>query len=313
MLRLLTCFHLLLLLGACGDSPAPAANGKPVVLVSFSIPGDLVAQVAGDAVDVRVLMGPGRDPHHHQPTTSDAAAAEAAVLLVGVDPLLEPWFAALAGGRGERLLWLNGVNATPHVHGPDCAHGCDHGHGHSHAPHDAMAHAWLDPQRCLPMVARLTEALASRDPAQAAAYRDRARMVNENLHALDAELQQVLADIPEPRRWLVTAHPSLAPFASRYGLHELGSALPQACNAAGEPPAGHVSQLAAAIREKQVPVLFPEVGHDDRLVRTLAGETGARVGPELYTCFLSAADGPAPSHAALLRHLASTIAAELKR
>ena len=50
------------------------AADKPVVVATFSVLGDLVASVAGDAADVRTIVGAGVDTHTFAATPADAIA-----------------------------------------------------------------------------------------------------------------------------------------------------------------------------------------------------------------------------------------------
>ena len=63
---------------ACGPSGSSGGaadqDGRPGVVCTTAMVGDVVAGVGGDLVGVRVLMGPGVDPHLYRPTRSDIAA-----------------------------------------------------------------------------------------------------------------------------------------------------------------------------------------------------------------------------------------------
>ena len=60
---------------------AAFAQDKLPVVATFSILGDIVAEVGGDRVAVTTLVGPDGDAHVYEPTPADAKAlSEAAVL-----------------------------------------------------------------------------------------------------------------------------------------------------------------------------------------------------------------------------------------
>ncbi|HTG19003.1 MAG TPA: zinc ABC transporter substrate-binding protein, partial [Reyranella sp.] len=63
----------LLLAAALSFAALPAsAQTRPKVVATFSILGDLVAQVAGDRIDLAVLVGADTDAHTYQPKPTDA-------------------------------------------------------------------------------------------------------------------------------------------------------------------------------------------------------------------------------------------------
>jgi zinc/manganese transport system substrate-binding protein len=63
----------LVLLALLSATPA-WAEGRMKVVATFSILGDLVREVGGEAVDVTTLVGPDSDAHTYQPRPSDARA-----------------------------------------------------------------------------------------------------------------------------------------------------------------------------------------------------------------------------------------------
>src|SRR5258707_4758098 len=76
---------------------APASAGDRLkVVATFSILGDLVANIGGDRVDVAVLVGPDTDAHPYQPRPSDARTLAGAQVLVSNGLGFEGWIDRLA-------------------------------------------------------------------------------------------------------------------------------------------------------------------------------------------------------------------------
>src|SRR3954471_24394861 len=67
------------------------AQDKPRVVATFTVIGDLVEAVGGDAVSVTTLVGPDGDAHVFEPRPSDIAAVARADLIVGNGLGMEPW------------------------------------------------------------------------------------------------------------------------------------------------------------------------------------------------------------------------------
>jgi zinc/manganese transport system substrate-binding protein len=65
-------------------------------------------------------------------------------------------------------------------------------------------------------------------------------------------------------------------------------------------------------RGKRASAVFAENISDTRLIEQIASEAGLDVGGILYSDALSAADGPASSYAAMMRHNVNTIRAAIK-
>jgi ABC-type Zn uptake system ZnuABC Zn-binding protein ZnuA len=112
------------------DEPLP-------VVATYSILGDWVANVGGDAIALTVLVGPDGDSHVYEPTPSDAVAlAEAAVIFEnGLE--FETWLDELyeaSGSSAVRVAVSDGIEPMEfagHDHGDEH----DHEHGDGEAEH----------------------------------------------------------------------------------------------------------------------------------------------------------------------------------
>ncbi|MEL6523255.1 MAG: zinc ABC transporter substrate-binding protein, partial [Pseudomonadota bacterium] len=101
--------------------PVVAQSAEPMrVVATFSILGDMVERIGGDAVTVTTLVGPNGDTHVYQPTPAAArAVSEADVLIVnGLE--FEGWLDRLieaAEFRGTRVVATNGIEAIAYEEG----------------------------------------------------------------------------------------------------------------------------------------------------------------------------------------------------
>ncbi|NMG31992.1 metal ABC transporter substrate-binding protein [Aromatoleum evansii] len=286
-----------------GIAALPAQAAPLEVVTSFSIVGDFIRQVGGDRVKVTTLVAADQDAHNFQPRPSDARRIGAAQLVVvsglGFDPWLER-LAQTAGYKGPLLVASQGVEPIAADDGHDDAHG--HGKG-SHQ--DAVdPHAWQDVARAQRYVANIADALAQADPPNAKAYRDNAIRYAAELKALDAEIRSALFAVPAERRKVVSAHDAFGYFAHAYGVRFLA---PAGISNQSEPSAAGVAQLIRQLRREKVPAVFVESVSDPRLIERIRKESGARLGGTLYSDALSAADGPAPTYVAMMRHNLRTL------
>lgn len=277
-------------LTAPGGSRAQPA--RLLVVASFSILGDMVRQIAGEAdgVSLRVLAGPETDAHAFQPRPSDAEAVRSAALVVRNGLGFEPWLDRLlrsAGHRGAVATASDGVEtirASP-------------AHGHSTDAPDP--HAWQDAGRAKLYAARIGEGLAKADPPRAAAWRDAAAAYAARLDTLDRHLRGRIAEVPPERRIVVTSHESFGYFGAAYGVRFLA---PQGIAAGSQPSASQVAALVRRIREDRISAVFLDGPGSQTLMERLAREAGVRPRGRLYADTLSAPDGPAPTYEAMQRH-----------
>ncbi|MBP6252203.1 MAG: zinc ABC transporter substrate-binding protein [Rubrivivax sp.] len=275
-------------------APAMASEPKLPVVASFSIVGDLVRQVGGDAVSVQMLVGPDSDAHAVQPTPAMARSVAGAALLFSHGLGFEGWMARFlraAGFRGLHVEVAQGIAAIAAAGAP--------GHGHEPDPH-----AWQDVRHAMHYVARIADGLCAANAPHCAGYRSRAAALTLRLQALDAEIRAGWATVPAAQRVVITTHEAFGYYAAAYGVRFLAA---QGLSSAAEPSPRAVAALVRQVRSSGSRALFLERTGDTRLMQRIAQETGVAIGGTLYADALSGPDGPAPTYEALMRHNTQTL------
>ena len=275
-------FWLIALAMFVAAGPARAADRLNVV-ASFSILGDFVRNVGGDRVDVTTLVGHDSDAHVYAPTPSDAKKVADAKLVFVNGLGFEGWLPRLvksAGGKASVVTATTGI--APLKLGSD-----------------ADPHAWQSIGNAKVYVANIRDALAAADPANAEAFRSNASGYLADLDALDREVREAVAQIPQARRKVISTHGAFGYFAAAYGVEFIA---PVGVSTESEASARDVAAIITQIRTAKIPAVFMENISDPRLIRRIAAETGARVGGTLYSDSLTAEKGDSPTYIAMVRH-----------
>src|SRR5687767_5591955 len=79
--RILLLLILATLLGFGNYARRAQAQSRIKVVATFSILGDLVKNIGGDAVDLKILVGPDGDPHTYEQTPADNKSLAGATLI----------------------------------------------------------------------------------------------------------------------------------------------------------------------------------------------------------------------------------------
>lgn len=286
--------HLLLLATAL-PGLAQAAT-PPLVVTSFSILADLVAEIAGGRVKIVSLVGPDQDLHAYAPKPAALRTLARADLLVLNGLGAEGWSARMAqasGFKGRLVVASQGV--TPlHPAG---------GEG------QFDPHAWQDVANVKLYVANIRDGLAAIDPAGVTAYRAAAAAYLARLDRLDRDIRTAYAAIPQARRRVVTTHDALAYYGRAYGLTFRA---PLGLSSDSEPSAKGIAALERQIKAEHITALFVENISNTTLLRQIARDTGVRVGGVLYSDALSPPDGPAGTYIAMMRYNLGQIVGALK-
>ena len=263
-------------------SPARAQDRLNVV-TSFSILGDFVRNVGGDRVSVTTLVGPDGDVHVYAPAPADAKTIADAKLLVINGFGLEGWLPRLLQASGSKA---SIVTATQGI-----------------APlklgSDADPHAWQSVANAKIYVANIRDALAAADPADAEAFKANAENYLTKLDGLDREVRQAIAQILPGRRKVISTHDAFGYFAAGYGIEFIA---PLGVSTESEVSARDIAKIITQVKKSGIPAVFLENISDDRLMRRISAETGARVGGTLYSDALTDEKGVAPTYIDMVRH-----------
>ena len=275
--------------------PAFAADRVRAV-ATFSILGDLVRQVGGDAVAVTTLVGPDADAHGYSPAPGDSRTLAAADIVFVNGLGFEGWLDRLiraSGSKAPVVVASAGVTTRPGRH--------DHHHGGA-GGHDAASspdpHAWQSIPNAMVYVANIRDGLARVDPGHAADYARNAEAYLARLDAVDAEIRATLARIPPEHRKVITTHDAFGYFSAAYGLTFLA---PQGVSTDSEASPQDVARIIRQVRQDKVPAVFIETIADPRLMQQVSRESGARIGDKVYSDALSGAAGPASTYLDMMR------------
>lgn len=301
-----------LVLAGCG-SDATGSSGRPVVVATTPILGDIVSSTLGDAAEVVVLMPRGADPHAFQPSARQLGELRDASLVVanglglerGLHDALDA--AAADGVNVLEVAPLLEPIAFADDHGHDEADHDESEHDHDHG--DLDPHVWFDPSRMALAVGLIADAFVDAAPdADRDAVLATADAYAAELTALDAEVEETLATVLEDQRILVTNHDTFGYLADRYGFEVLGVVIPGGDTLAA-PSASALDELADEIARHGVRAVFTDEGVSSDLARALAGEVGGDVQVvALFTDTLGALDGPSGTYVDLIRTDARRIA-----
>ena len=253
------------------------------VVASFSILGDFVRNVGGDRVNVTTLVGPNSDSHVYVPAPADAKKVADAKLVFVNGLGFEGWLSRLlkaAGGKAAVVTTTAGI--APLKVGSE-----------------ADPHAWQSVGNAKIYVANIRDALVAVAPADAEVFKSNAAAYLADLDALERNLREAIAKIPESRRKVISTHSAFGYFAAAYGVEFIA---PLGVSTESEASARDIARIITQIRAAKIPAVFMENVTDPRLMSRISAETGARVGGTLYSDSLTGEKGDSPTYIAMVRH-----------
>ena len=281
-----------LVLSACaaqigGDNPQEEIVS---VLATNGMLADVAGNIAGEGVEISVLIPAEADPHTFQPTPQDVAAIANSQLLIANGAGLEVWLQEVIDNAGGARLVV------------EAADGLEGSGGRSGDPH-----FWLDPILASHYARQIRDGLAAIDPDRKAEYHGNTEEFIAQLEDLDGWIREQIALIPEENRLLVTNHESFGYFADRYGLTIAGTIIPSVSTGSA-PSAQQLVKLIEGIKASGVRAIFIESGNNPELAEQLAQEAGILVIVDLRTL----PNSPGESYIEMMKYNTRAIVEALK-
>ncbi|MDR0487725.1 MAG: metal ABC transporter substrate-binding protein [Treponema sp.] len=255
---------------------AAAQNGKINITVTNFPPYDFVRQIAGDRVNLNMLLPPGSESHSFEPSPRDIITIQNSDIFIyvggGSDKWIDRILQSMNTGSMKILAMIDMVEAVDE----EIVEGMEED-GDDTPPNGGAAaydeHVWTSPKNAILIVQAITETLCETDAANAVYYRQNAAAYIEELRLLDIAFAEVVSN--SKRSVIVFA--DRFPFrylADAYGLTYY-AAFP-GCSTDTEPSAATVKFLIDKIRAEQIPVVFHIELSNERMANTISGATGAK-------------------------------------
>ena len=297
--------------GQQGSDQQSGENGRSEARISVVTtifpPYDFVREIAGDRVELKMLLKPGEESHSYEPTPQDIIAIQESDVFIYTggenDVWVEDILSSMPEGDRLTLRMIDCVDTVEeeHVEGMKESPGHDHDDHEeddtdpdggeagedTHSVHEIDEHVWTSPVNAALIVERIKEVLIQADPSGEAVYEENAAVYEEELAKLDQEFRGV-ADHARRKLLIFGDRFPFRYFADEYGL-DYYAAFP-GCAGDTEPSAATMAFLIDKVKEEKVPaVLKMELSNDD-IANAIAEATGTEV-KVFYSCHnLSAED-----------------------
>lgn len=274
--RITTCIHwtlgILLLLFQSGCKPESSEGGGLIVAVSVLPQKYFVQKIAGDSIDIVVVVPPGANPATYEPSPSDMRNMSSVDVwfTIGV-PFESPWLPRFTGSNPDlrirstikniERLPIDRYNVTGHETMP--AH-------HDHGSGSPDPHVWLSPELVRSQAAIIAEELSLLDSSGADEY-----MANLNSFSTEIDsLQNTIRSLIDPSssRSFIVFHPAWGYFADEFGLVQIPIE-----TAGNEPSPREMALLIDYARENDIHAVFVSPQFSTSSAASIAAEIGVEV------------------------------------
>lgn len=242
--------------GCAGDSQR-GQNKKMNVAVSIYPVYEFAKTVAGDRMNIELIVPPGAEAHDWEPSAKDIKKINSAALVLYNGGGMESWIESIKKNSqdknkdafvetGKDLFVTRRDHADPHI--------------------------WLSPSLAAKQVEMIKEAYIKIDPDGKAVYEKNAEKFISEIKKLDNDYR-VLADKSKGKSF-ITMHAAFGYLADEYGWEQV-ALLGMAPHA--EPGPAQMAKIMRKALEKEVKYIFVESGTDEKIMREVAKEAGVGI------------------------------------
>jgi len=223
------------------------ARAQSDVVSSFTVLDYWAGKLLPGNISHKSLIPSGGELHGYQMSPADLRLLNQAKLVVGLNPLAEPWLVdwAKANRREADVVWLNPDPSRQHLH------------------------AWLNPESAKTMVGKLNAELSERfripEKESQASFNKLLIEIDETALAL----KKLFSAIPEARRKMVTYHPSLESFADYFKITVVATVVESSVAESADPSIQRYSEILKLIKKEGVRLIAYDEGQNQRIAEQL--------------------------------------------
>lgn len=261
---------------------------------------DFVRQIAGENVEVTMLLSAGAESHSYEPTPLDIKRINDADLFIYTGKYMEPWAQSIVDSIDSRRTVV--LDASQNIklididssHDNDVEHTDDHDTIHQHDndehhekdhdehadenmhqhQHGADPHIWLDPNLAEIMVDNITDALCEKDPNHSNYYKEQSSIYKNKLEKLDNDFQEMI-DNAQKDTIAIAGHFAYAYFFNRYDIGYITAY--DSSSSHDEPSVKRLIEVVDFMNEQEITTIYHEQLVDPKVAKSVASQTGSEL------------------------------------
>ncbi|MGE4511678.1 MAG: metal ABC transporter solute-binding protein, Zn/Mn family [Sulfurimonadaceae bacterium] len=250
-------------------------HAKPTVAVSILPQQTFVQKIAGDHVNIALMVQPGSSPHAYEPKASQMQAISEASLYFAIGVEFEQAWLKRFMSQNKNLKIIDTtkgiekMHMVAHHHHDHDHH--DHEHAHHHDEGGEDPHTWTSPANVKIMAQNICDALVSIDAANETIYKTNLAAFLQEIEATHATIKETLKDTPLYAKFIVF-HPSWGYFARDYDLTQIAIEIE-----GKNPKPKELVKVIRKAKEEKIQTIFTQPEFSDKSAKIIAEESGAKV------------------------------------
>lgn len=215
-------------------------DARPRIATSVFPVHSIASEIAGDVLNVALLMPAGANPHTFEPTPDTVATLEEVPVIYTIGLGIDSWAQSLTTATTAAVPLTRNVALRTAGDGT------------------VDPHYWLAIPNAKAMAEYLAEDLSRRYPQFEQTFRANLGVYLGELNTAESEMHEIMSHAENKN--IITQHDAWYYFADAYGLNIIGTYEP---SSGREPTPQDIATLAALAQEYQVDAFFADAGESE--------------------------------------------------
>lgn len=262
-----------IILTAKKDEKSEEKYTQKIVVSNFAS-YDFLRAIVGEKEDVEIkfILGPGKDSHSYEPTAQDLIDIQNADLFVYIGGKMEEWaLKAIDSMNKEKLNAFCIANDVELAEEKEIDGVEEHDEEHEHEEGAFDEHIWTSPKNAKLMVRALCNEIIKIDEKNASIYSKNAENYIKEIEKVDEEIRNIVNNKVRDRLLFGDKMP-MQYFVDYYGLKV--SAAFSGCSTDAEPSGKTIAYLISIAKEEKIPVILYIELNTGKVAQTIASEVG---------------------------------------
>jgi zinc transport system substrate-binding protein len=261
-------------LAAGGRRDPGRAEGKINVVATIFPPYDFVREIAGDRVNLTMLLPPGAESHSFEPTPRDIRVVQNCDVFIYVGGESDAWVEQILESMDTSRMNIVSLMDCVEVVEELVVEGMEEEEEEEEAEGPEYdEHVWTSPKNAKLIVQKIAGVLKQRDGDNAAEYEKNTAAYLVKLTELDASFGTMTGGAKR-KTFIFGDRFPFRYFADAYGLSYF-AAFP-GCSTETECSAATIAFLVDKVRAEKIPVVFHIELSNEKIADTICEETGAK-------------------------------------
>jgi len=266
-------------------------DSRKLTVIATSFPQyDFVRQIAGDCVELRMLILPGAEVHTYEPSPKDIMDISSCDVFVCTGGESDEWAKSILESVDNEKLKVISFMESAKLRREETTDGMEeeqHGHGEeAETEEEYDEHVWTSPKNAELIAADIEKVLSDADPDNKELYSANLESFTSKLEALDESYRSMMSEAKRDTIIVGDRFPFLY-LAKEYGIKYF-AAFP-GCASNTEASASTIAFLSDKAKMENIPVVFRIEFSNGKIADTICEAAGAQT-LELHSCNNVSAD-----------------------